>query len=212
MTQEIEKQICTVRKSAKTFTQRKSRSSDDQENRLYWIGTWMWQQNLSCSAELLEYTRVRCDLCQNRWLPFLGLAITCCLSDICTMWLCCQRQRLRKDLIYPWLWLWWIADSAFRTGRSFLRRSWDQERKSDCRIQLKSNSETGIFWYRESHCQNRVKIGLVMFCFLEDKKNNFLCIWNQYRFTVENSGNAEVSKKNKVKSKIFTLPYHLPSS
>lgn len=170
MTQEIEKQYARSENLLKTFTQRKSRSFWWSGKQTVLIGTWMWQQNLSWLRRASWIYQcvifARTDDCL-----FLASAfITCCLSDICTMWLCCQRQRLRKDLIYPWLWLWWIADSAFRTGRSFLRRSWDQERKSDCRIQLKSNLETGIFWYRESHCQNRVKIGLVMFCFLEDKK------------------------------------------
>lgn len=32
---------------------------------------------------------------------------------------------------------------------------------------------------------------------------------NQYRFTVENSGNAEVSKKNKVKINFYLTPYYI---
>lgn len=170
MTQEIEKQYARSENLLKTFTQRKSRSFWWSGKQTVLIGTWMWQQNLSWlrRASWIYQCAIfaRTDDCL-----FLASAfITCCLSDICTMWLCCQRQRLRKDLIYPWLCCGELQTQLSEWEEAFSEEAETKKEKVTCRTQLKSNLETGIFWYRESHCQNRVKIGLVMFCFLEDKK------------------------------------------
>ena len=202
MTQEIVKQYAWSENLLKTFTQRKSRSFWWSGKQTVLIGTWMWQQNLSWHHRASWIYHCAIFARTNDYL-FLASCFRHMLSFKYLYYMVILSETKTEERYYISLALTVVnCRLSFQNWKKLSQRKLrPRKKKWLAELGLKSNLETSIFWYRESHCQSRMKIGLVIFCFLK----NFVCIWNQYRVTVENSGNTEVSKKNKVKSRF--LPY-----
>lgn len=163
--------ICMVRKSAKNF--------HPEEIKIFLMirktdGT-DWHLDVTTEPLLAPQNFLNiplCNLCQNKWLPFLGLCFCHMQSFKYLYYMVILSETKTEERYYISLALTVVnCRLSFQNWKKLSQRKLrPRKKKWLAELGLKSNLETGIFWYRESHCQSRMKIGLVIFCFLKNKK------------------------------------------